>query len=128
VNGPRRYRVVICRGPECGDRRNSEALFGTFQTALYARDCDQRVDIGWQACFGRCSQGPNVLVRLAPPTTQRFTVALAPVGAGSNAALYNGVREQDVIRIVDEHIVGGKIVRELIKRPGDPNKDGGETK
>jgi (2Fe-2S) ferredoxin len=126
VNDPRRYRIVICRGPECGDRRNSEALYGAFQLTLYARDCDDRVDLGWQACFGRCSQGPNVLCRLAPPATERYSVALAPVGSGANAALYNGVREADVTRIVDEHILGGKIVRELVQRPGE--KDGGETK
>jgi (2Fe-2S) ferredoxin len=42
--------------------------------------------------------------------------------------LYNGVRQEDVIRIVDEHILGGKIVRELVQRPGDPKGDGGDSK
>ena len=123
MNASRRYRIVICRGPECGDRRGSEALYGAFQAALYARDLDGEVEIGWQACFGRCSQGPNVLVRLAPPKEQRFTVALMPVGGGSNAALYNGVTTPDVGRIVDEHLIGGKIVRDLVQRPGAPGKE-----
>ena len=122
MNGPRRYRIVICRGPECGDRRGSEALYGAFQAALYARDLDTLVEIGGQACFGRCSQGPNVLVRLTPAQEPRFTVALMPVGAGGNAALYNGVTARDVGRIVDEHLIGGKIVRDLVQRPGAPGK------
>ena len=128
MNGPRRYKIVICRGPECGDRRGSESLYGAFQAALYARDLDAVVEISWQACFGRCSQGPNVLVRLAPPKEQRFTVALMPVGPGGNAALYNGVTENDVRRIVDEHVIGGKIVRDLVLRPAPHDKQEGEPK
>ena len=122
MNESRKYRIVVCRGPECGDRRGSEAIHAAFQRVLAERGLAERVELGWQSCFGRCSQGPNVLVRLAPLEHQRFTVAIMPPGAGSNAALYNGIRVADVARLVEEHVVGGRIIRDLVLRPGQPGK------
>ncbi len=116
----KKLRIVVCRGPTCGDRRGSRALFPAFQEALRRRGVEERVELAWQSCFGRCSQGPNVLVRVKPPETDRYRVALMPMGVGGAAALYNDVHLQDVERIVDEHVIGGRIVRDLILRPGAP--------
>lgn len=59
----RRYRIVVCRGPDCGDRRDSASVHAAFGRALAEAGLGARCELDWQSCFGRCSQGPNVLVR-----------------------------------------------------------------
>jgi len=116
----RRYRIIICRGPECGDRRGSAELLAVFRSALEAREARAETELVWQSCFGRCTQGPNVLVREiltnAPPTFgSGFATAPGPRGS---TALYNRVDSGRVERIVTQHVGEGQIIREFIERPG----------
>jgi (2Fe-2S) ferredoxin len=126
----RRFRVVICRGPECGDRRGSAALHDVFHSALEAAGARERTELVWQSCFGRCTQGPNVLVRelftAAPPTIgSGFATAPGPRGT---TALYNRVDSVRAHQIVTQHIGHGQIVREYVERPGiHPNDPLGST-
>lgn len=113
------FKISICRGPECGDRRGSSALFDAFQSALQAAGSDN-CEITWQSCFGRCTQGPNVLVRevvgaTAPEIGSGFATPPGPRGA---TALYNRMDNSRVRRVVAGHVVGGEIIREFIERPG----------
>jgi (2Fe-2S) ferredoxin len=112
----RRYKVVVCRGPECGERLGSRVIHAAFVEALRARALGAACELGWQSCFGRCRQGPNVLVRPILPGESRMLVAALPLG-GPGSALYNGVAPCDALRIVDEHVLGGRVVRDLVKRP-----------
>lgn len=120
---PRRYRIVVCRGPDCGDRHGSAALHEVFRSALEAHQ-RRDVDLAWQSCFGRCKHGPNVLVReligdegdLAPTLGTGFATAPAPRGA---AALYHRVDAAGAERIVTEHILCNRIVRSMTEQPAD---------
>lgn len=83
-----------------------------------------RAELVWQSCFGRCTQGPNVLVReivQAPAPALGTGFATPPGPRGGATALYNHTDPERVERIVVEHIVGGRIVREFVERPGDPS-------
>jgi (2Fe-2S) ferredoxin len=116
----RRFKIVVCRGPECGDRRGSAALHEVFRSALEAHDARERAELLWQSCFGRCTQGPNVLVREVvaeqqPSLGTGFATLPGPRGA---TALYNRMDSARVERVVVQHVIGGQIVRELIERPG----------
>jgi len=116
----RRFKIVICRGPECGDRRGSAALHEVFRSALEAHAARENAEVSWQSCFGRCTQGPNVLVRelvaeTGPSLGTGFATAPGPRGA---TALYNRMDSTRVERVVILHVVGGQIVREFIERPG----------
>jgi (2Fe-2S) ferredoxin len=115
----KRFKIVICRGPECGDRRGSSALHEVFRSALEAhglRDCTELV---WQSCFGRCSQGPNVLVREVVPESGGLGSGFATLpGPRGVTALYNRIDVARVERVVVEHVGGGRVVREYIERPG----------
>jgi len=116
----RRFKIVICRGPECGDRRGSAALHEVFRSALEAHAAREHAELAWQSCFGRCTQGPNVLVRElvaqpGPSLGTGFATAPGPRGA---TALYNRIDPTRVERVVVLHVVGGQIVREYIERPG----------
>jgi (2Fe-2S) ferredoxin len=120
VGVERRFKIVICRGPECGDRRASGELHEVFRSALEAHAARERTELVWQSCFGRCTQGPNVLVRevtteAAPAIGTGFATAPGPRGA---TALYNRMDRSKVERVVVEHVIGGQIVREFIERPG----------
>jgi len=122
----RRYRIIICRGPECGDRRGSALLHEVFRSALEAHQVRERAELVWQSCFGRCTQGPNVLVRemvsAATPTRPTLGTGFAtPPGPRGATALYNHTDPERVERIVVEHVVGGRIVRDLVERPGEPS-------
>jgi (2Fe-2S) ferredoxin len=91
-----------------------------FRSALEAHGARERVELVWQSCFGRCSQGPNVLVREvsvepSPGLGSGFATLPGPRGA---TALYNQVDATRVERVVVEHIGGGRIVREFIERAG----------
>lgn len=117
----RRFRIVICRGPECGDRRGSAALHEVFRSAVEAHGARDSAELAWQSCFGRCTQGPNVLVReLVAPEPGGFTgggFATLP-GPRGLTALYNRFDETRAEPVVVQHILGGQIVREFIERPG----------
>jgi (2Fe-2S) ferredoxin len=117
----RRFKIVICRGPECGDRHGSAMLYDVFRTALESYGAAEHTELAWQSCFGRCTQGPNVLVReilsgeAAPSLGSGFATLPGPRGA---TALYNRMDTARVAHVVAEHVVGGRIVRDYIERPG----------
>jgi len=118
---PRRFKIVICRGPECGGRRGSATLYDVFTSALEAHGAREHTELAWQSCFGRCTQGPNVLVReilTTEPTAMLgsgFATLPGPRGA---TALYNRIDAQRAAHIVAEHVKGGQIVRDYVERPG----------
>jgi (2Fe-2S) ferredoxin len=116
----RRFRIVICRGPECGDLRGSAVLQEAFACALDAHGVRDRAELVWQSCFGRCTQGPNVLVRevltVEPPALGTGFATLP--GPRGSTALYNRMDAARSERVVAQHVVGGQIVRELIEPPG----------
>lgn len=118
---PRRYKIIVCRGPECGERLGSSAIYQAFVDAIHLRRVENLVELGWQSCFGRCRLGANVLVRQIMPGEARLFLA-APPTSGLGAAFYSGVTPADALRIVDEHVIGGRPLRLLIRRPEDALK------
>jgi (2Fe-2S) ferredoxin len=116
----RRFKIVICRGPECGDRRGSSALHEVFRSALEAHGARDHAELTWQSCFGRCTQGPNVLVReivAEGPGTLGTGFATLPGPRGATA-LYNRIDSTRVERVIEQHVLGGQIVRDFVERPG----------
>jgi (2Fe-2S) ferredoxin len=116
----RRFKIVICRGPECGDRHGSAALHDVFVSAIAACGAQEHTELVWQSCFGRCTQGPNVLIREivpndAPALGSGFATLPGPRGT---TALYNRMDKQRVVHVVGEHVMRGQIVREYVERPG----------
>lgn len=116
---PPRFRIAICRGPECGDHRGSAALHDAFVDALERHGARGDAECTWQSCFGRCTQGPNVLVRelVANQPILGSGFATPPARAGVTA-LYNRMDAARADRVVVEHVKQGQIIREFIERPG----------
>jgi NADP-reducing hydrogenase subunit HndC len=92
--------VLVCRGPYCGNQCGSRRLHDHLATLLDQRGLGQRVSLGWQSCFGRCSRGPNILVR------PLGSAAVASYGPG--VVLYNQMRLEELPEVVDQHLLAGR--------------------
>lgn len=120
----RRFRIIVCRGPECGDRRDSRGVHEAFARQIAAHELAGRCQLDWQSCFGRCSQGPNVLVRELPAVEAprpRFALADLPPSRGGGprlaTALYNRIDPVKVVEVVARHVIQGAVVGRFIERP-----------
>jgi (2Fe-2S) ferredoxin len=113
---PKKYTILVCRGPECGDKRHSADVHTALQQAL--RTCplngnEARLDL--YSCFGKCQRGVNVLVRENLPTDNPMMLRLMPT-AGGRASLYHRVEPAEARRIVEEHIANGRPLVEMTQR------------
>jgi (2Fe-2S) ferredoxin len=113
VSEPRRLTVLVCRGPTCGERRNSGALYAKLEETIAARGLGQQVTLGWETCFGHCVRGPNVLVYDTDEV--RSWQVYAGFDARS-AVLYNRMTPEDLENVIDRHLLGGMLVRPLTYR------------
>jgi (2Fe-2S) ferredoxin len=110
-----RFKILVCRGPECGDKRFSRDVHAEIVRAVRVRGLDGRIVLDWQTCFGRCRVGPNVMVRKMRPGEDPVLEAIVPRW-GCEATLYNGVRPADVTRIIEEHVGQGRVLQDLIRK------------
>jgi (2Fe-2S) ferredoxin len=115
----RRLRILVCRGSECGDKRGSARVHSEFENCLKAPlSGGVEVSLGWQSCFGQCRRGINVLVKEMKPGEDPFFSSFLSLG-GPGSALYHGVMPEEVPRIIEEHVIGGKVIVEFKKRGVD---------
>ena len=89
-----RSHVMVCGGTGCTSS-NSGAIISEFEKQLVEKGLDKEVKVVRTGCFGLCEAGPVVIVY--------------PEGA-----FYSHVKVENVERIVDEHLIKGRIVRELL--------------
>jgi (2Fe-2S) ferredoxin len=93
-------------------------------TALGREGVTRTCELGWQSCFGRCSQGVNALVRElpaeVPANPPRFALAdLPPSRRGGPrlvTALYNRLDPAKAAEVVATHVVRGAVVTRFIER------------
>ena len=108
------FKVKVCRGPTCGTEKSSEVLHERLKVLLAEANLSAAVELSWQSCFGRCSQGRNMLVRAVQPEPEAtYSLAIMPKKKGK-AALYSRLGEDDLVDIVREHLIGGRVVRRLL--------------
>lgn len=97
-----RYRVLLCNGPRC-TRRGALPLWKSLREQLKAAgklECDGGVHITRTQCQFPCDQGP--------------TLSVYPPGAW-----YQVRNQADLERIVEQQLLGGQQVPELLMRPLD---------
>ncbi|OPJ54970.1 NADH-quinone oxidoreductase subunit NuoF [Alkalithermobacter paradoxus] len=86
--------VLVCGGTGCISS-SSLKILDKMENLLAEKGMKDDVKLIKTGCFGLCAAGPIVIVY--------------PEGA-----FYSQVQLEDVEKIVDEHIVGGKVVKELL--------------
>jgi (2Fe-2S) ferredoxin len=111
----KRFQILVCDGPSCGVCHGSERLVehivGRVESDPALRE---RVEVCNLTCFGRCDDGPNMLVRelaegeegsLEPPIEKLEGVR----------GLYLGMDETRIDRMLDEHCGGDRPIAEWVE-------------
>ena len=86
--------VMVCGGTGCTSS-NSAGVIAEFERLLAEKGMDNEVKVVRTGCFGLCEAGPVVIIY--------------PEGA-----FYSHVKVTDVPRIVEEHLIKGRIVKDLL--------------
>ena len=86
--------VVVCGGTGCL-ANDSQAILDRLKELIAKKGLSEKVSVNHVGCFGFCSQGP--FVKIFPEDT-----------------LYRAVKLKDVERIVEEDLVEGNIVEDLL--------------
>jgi (2Fe-2S) ferredoxin len=104
VSEPRRLTVMVCRGPTCGERRNSAALHARLEELVAERGLAQQVTLGWETCYGHCLRGPNILVY----DTDEVSGWSVYAGLDApSAVIYARVAVDQLERLLDTHLGDG---------------------
>ena len=99
VESKYKYQVLICGGTGCHSNHSAD-LIDEFKRLIREKGLERDVEVIQTGCFGLCAVGPVVIVY-------------------PEDAFYSKVTKDDVSAIVEEHIVGGKIVERLLHK--DPS-------
>lgn len=86
--------IVVCGGTGCLSS-DSQKIIDNFNQLIKDKHLEDKVTCNVVGCFGFCSQGP--FVKIYPEDT-----------------LYHAVKPTDCEKIIEEDIIGGKIVEELL--------------
>ena len=86
--------IVVCGGTGCLSS-DSQKIIDNFNQLIKEKHLEDKVTCNVVGCFGFCSQGP--FVKIYPEDT-----------------LYHAVKPTDCKKIIEQDIIGGKIVEELL--------------
>ena len=86
--------VLVCGNTDCVDK-GSLALLDSLRRMVKRAGKQREIRITKTSCMGRCGEGP--------------TVAVYPDGVW-----YRGVREGDAPDLVEQHLIGGRLVARLV--------------
>ena len=89
-----RKQILVCGGTGCTSS-GSRKVIAALEDELKAQGVDKEVLVVKTGCFGLCALGPIMIVY--------------PEGC-----FYSQVKPENMKRIVDEHIVGGNICKDLL--------------
>ena len=94
--------IAICGGTGCLSS-NSKQIKEEFEKLIKEYKLEDKVTINLVGCFGFCSQGP--FVKIYPEDT-----------------LYHAIKVSDVKRIVEEDLINGKVIEDLLYVDPNTNK------
>ena len=89
-----RSHILVCGGTGCHSS-GASTIEEMFKDELKVKGLDKEVQVVKTGCFGLCEAGPICIVY--------------PEGS-----FYSHVKKEDVQRIVDEHLLKGRIVKDLL--------------
>jgi (2Fe-2S) ferredoxin len=113
---PKKYTILVCRGPECGDKRQSADVHAALARELTSCPLGgNEAMLDLYSCFGKCQRGVNVLVREIVPGENMLMVKLMPT-AGGRSHLYHRVLPAEAKRILEEHVAAGRVITEFSQR------------
>jgi (2Fe-2S) ferredoxin len=100
----KRYQLLVCDGPSCGVCLGSETLKNR---AIARTQSDpalgERLTVLDLTCFGRCDDGPNMMVREVAEGEDP-ELEPEPEDLDGVQGLYTGVDEGKLDAILDRHV------------------------
>ncbi len=108
--GAYRRHLLICTGPRCAREGESQALFDSLGEKFKAAGLDageRRVKRSRVSCFAACKGGPVMCVQ-------------------PDGTWYYNVTPQNMDRIIEDHLVGGQAVEELVFHQGPGESGAGQ--
>ena len=103
-----KMHVLCCGGTGCKSSASDE-IVANFNTILKEKGLQDKVMVVKTGCFGFCEKGP--IVKMIPDNT-----------------FYTQVKPEDVQRIVEEHIVQGNKVKDLLYLDPETNEHVADSK
>jgi (2Fe-2S) ferredoxin len=100
--GDYKRHLLVCTGPRCTQDGQSQALFDSLGAKFKAVGLDQgalRVKRSRVSCFATCKSGPILCVQ-------------------PDGVWYYNVTDANFDRIIDQHLLGGEPVTELVFHQG----------
>jgi (2Fe-2S) ferredoxin len=91
---PLHKHVLICTNKDCAER-GSLALLSRLRRALKLAGHAERIRVTRTGCMGRCGEGPTLVVY-------------------PDGVWYRGVRESDAEALVQEHLLGDRLLPRLV--------------
>jgi (2Fe-2S) ferredoxin len=111
----KRFQILVCDGPSCGVCHGSERLVEHIVARVGAdAGLRDRVDVCNLTCFGRCDDGPNMLVR-ALAEGEEGSVEPAIERLEGVRGLYLGMTESKIDRMLDEHCGEDRAIAEWVE-------------
>lgn len=89
-----KMHILVCGGTGCR-ASESDAIVANLKKELAAKELEDEVQVIMTGCFGFCEKGP--IVKIMPDNT-----------------FYVQVKPEDVVEIVNEHIIKGRKVMRLL--------------
>ena len=105
MSGGRKIRVLVCRGPTCGDLRDSAKIHAELVRHVDRRSLGDDVILDWQSCFGQCQKGPNVLYREAKGREDKLHLAMAALVGSVKSAMHHAMTPERATGLLDRHLV-----------------------
>ncbi|HLG21190.1 MAG TPA: (2Fe-2S) ferredoxin domain-containing protein [Candidatus Manganitrophaceae bacterium] len=93
------HHLFVCTGPTCSQQGAEETL-QILQDSLWNRRLRNKMRVTLCRCLGQCGNGPNMVIY--------------PEGTW-----YGGLTGEEIERIVQEHLIEGKVVPHLVQLPTD---------
>ena len=95
---PHSYHVLLCRGPRCNAAGSGE-IVQVLKQCLKAKNMgDDAVLVAQTGCLYPCNLGPVMVVY-------------------PDGLWYSGLTDEGVVRIVEEHFEGGRVVERYVRYP-----------
>jgi (2Fe-2S) ferredoxin len=115
MGSPARFQILVCDGPSCGVCHDSEALRDHIARRLAAEpQLHDRVFVTNLTCFGRCDDGPNLMVRpLGPDSDGEQEPSIEDIEGVRGLYLRNDKKRID--RILDEHCMTGQPIEAWVE-------------
>ena len=107
--GDYRRHLLVCTGPRCTQDGASQALFDSLGEKFKAaglHEGELRVKRSRVSCFAACKGGPVMCVQ-------------------PDGTWYYNVTDANMDRIVEQHLVGGQVVSDLVFHQGPGGADAG---